>query len=220
MVEHDSTKQDDTLANVSSPVPDLVPLREQHAAVTRRAILQAARRLFAERGFAATPVKLVAERAGVAVQTVYATFGSKAGILTGLVDLLDEQAGVMPLVDELRQTEDPREMLRLNARLRRQIRERCGDIVAMLRAGAGVDERIASVWAEGMRRRHGGLSMVVEKLDSQGALADDLDPKRAADIAAALVTDDICDVLVEQRGWSFDAYEDWLAETLAGMLLR
>lgn len=44
--------------------------------------------------------------------------------------------------------------------------------------------------------------------------------RRAIDIAAALVTDDVCDVLVEQRGWSFDDYEEWLADTLARLLLR
>ena len=204
----------------SSLPPGVVPLREQRGAVTRRAILAAARELFAERGFGGTPVKLLAERAGVAVQTIYATFGSKAGVLTGIVDLVDEEAGVLELVGELKQTEDPREMLRLNARMRRQIRERCGDIVAMLRAGTGADERIAAVWAEGMRRRHGGLEMIVARLDAQGALREGLDPQQAADIAAALVTDDVCDVLVEQRGWNFDAYEDWLAETLALLLLR
>ena len=203
-----------------STTSGLVPLREQHAAVTRRAILTAARALFAERGFGATPVKLLAERAGVAVQTVYATFGSKAGVLAGLVDLVDEEAGVVPLIGELRQAEDPREMLRIHARVRRRIRERCGDVIAMLRAGAGVDERIAAVWEEGMRRRHGGLSAIAAKLESQGALAEGLDRKSAADIAAALVTDDVCDVLVGQRGWSFDEYEEWLAETLARLLLR
>ena len=63
---------------MSSSTSDVIPLREQHAAVTRRAILQAARELFAEQGFANTTVKVLAERAGVAVQTIYATFGSKA----------------------------------------------------------------------------------------------------------------------------------------------
>ena len=102
---------------MSSPTPDVIPLREQHAAVTRRAILQAARELFAEQGFANTTVKGLAERAGVAVQTIYATFGSKAGVVMGLVDLLDEEAGVEVIHADIQRTDDPREMLRLTARI-------------------------------------------------------------------------------------------------------
>jgi AcrR family transcriptional regulator len=195
-------------------------LRQQHGAVTRRAILQAARRLFADRGFANTTVRELAERAGVAVQTIYGTFGSKAGVLMGLVDLLDEEAGIEAVLVRIRDTEDPREVLRLTARICRQVRERCGDIVLMARQGASTDERIAAALAEGLARRNAGLEMIVRRLDSQGALREGLDPRVATDIAAALATDEICDVLVDQRHWSYDDYERWLADTLAQQLLR
>jgi AcrR family transcriptional regulator len=207
------------MSDAMSSSPPAQSLREQHEAVTRQAILRAAREAFAERGFQATSMKLLAERAGVAVQTIYSTFGSKAGVLTGLVDLVDREAGVLELAQEMRQANDPRRLLRLGARTRRQIRERCGDIIAMLRAGAGTDERIAAVWEEGLRRRHQGLTMTIDRLGEQGALRAGLDRRRAADVAAALVADDVCDVLVLQRGWSFDEYEDWLADTLALHLL-
>ncbi len=68
--------------------------REQMALQTRRDILQAARRLFAERGYGATSVKDIADQAGVAVQTIYARLGSKRGMLDRAVDLIDEEAGV------------------------------------------------------------------------------------------------------------------------------
>ena len=205
---------------MSSPTPDVIPLREQHAAVTRRAILQAARELFAEQGFANTTVKGLAERAGVAVQTIYATFGSKAGVVIGLVDLLDEEAGVEVIHAAIQRADDPREILRLTARILRQIRERCGDIVNMARQGASSDERLASTLAEGLRRRNAGLATITQTLDSQKALRDGLDPQTAADIAAALLSDEICDVLVDQRHWSYDRYERWLADALAQQLLH
>jgi hypothetical protein len=56
-------------------------LRAERAAVTRRRIAEAARGLFATRGYGATTLRQVAVAAGVAVQTVYAVFGSKANIL-------------------------------------------------------------------------------------------------------------------------------------------
>jgi AcrR family transcriptional regulator len=205
---------------MSSPTPDVIPLREQHAAVTRRAILQAARELFAEQGFANTTVKGLAERAGVAVQTIYATFGSKAGVAMGLVDLLDEEAGVEEIHADIQRTEDPPEMLRLTAHILRQIRERCGDIVNMARQGASTDERLASALAEGIRRRNAALATITRTLDSQKALRDGLNPQTAADIAAALLSDEICDVLVDQRHWSYDRYERWLGDALVQQLLH
>jgi AcrR family transcriptional regulator len=205
---------------MSSSTPDVIPLREQHAAVTRRAILQAARELFAEQGFTNTTVKTLAERAGVAVQTIYATFGSKAGVVMGLVDLLDEEAGVEVIHADIQRTEDPREMLRLTARIARQIRERCGDIVNMARQGASTDDQLASALGEGIRRRHAALATITQTLHSHKALRDGLDPQTAADIAAALLSDEICDVLVDQRHWSYDRYERWLADALAQQLLH
>jgi AcrR family transcriptional regulator len=205
---------------VSSPDADVIPLRAQHAAVTRRAILQAARELFAEQGFGNATVKGLAERAGVAVQTIYATFGSKAGVVIGLVDLLDEEAGVAAIYADIRRTEDPHEMLRHLARIRRQIRERAGDIVVMARQGAGTDERLAGALAEGIRRRNAGLETITRRLRSQKALRHGLDAETATDIAAALVSDEVCDVLVDQRHWSYDRYERWLADALAQQLLR
>jgi AcrR family transcriptional regulator len=220
MVEYHSMNQN---TSPDSPiVPDAAPasLREQHHAVTRQAILRAARVLFAERGFARSSVKAIAERAGVAIQTIYATFGSKAGVAMALVDLVDQEAGVLELAQQLAQLDDPRALVRTYARLRRQIRERSGDLIRTLRQGAALEPEMAEVWGEGMRRRHAGLERMTARLDAQQALKEGLSPARAAAVAAALVTDDACDVLVEQRGWTFDEYEAWLGDTLATLLLK
>lgn len=199
--------------------PGVVRLRDQRAAVTRRTILQAARVLFSERGYASTSVKLLAQHAGVAVQTIYDTFGSKAGVLAGMPDLIDEEAEVHEIVVALQASRDARESLALFARIRRQIRERCGDIMATLRSGAAVDHQISEILGEGMRRRRFGLERLMEGLASSGDLKPGLEAGRAADIASALVADEVCDVLVDQQGWSFDEYESWLAEALTTLLL-
>lgn len=217
MIERDSSTEAAGSANPDRPPS--VPLRDQHGAVTKRVILRAARARFAANGYAGTSVKEIADEAGVAVQTLYSAFGSKGGVVLGLADLIDEEAGVHPLFREIVSVADPREALPLFARIRRQIREHCGDIVSMMRAGAKVDADVEAAWADGLRRRHAGISRVVERLAQSGALKDGIDAAHAADVIAAVVADEVCDVLVDQRGWSFDDYESWLADTLPSLTL-
>ena len=200
--------------------PGVVRLQDQQRALTRRAILQAARALFSTQGYAATSVRALAAEAGVSVQTIYDTFGSKAGVLGGMPDLIDEEAEVHEIVAALQASRDARESLGLFVRLRRRIRERCGDIMATLRSGASVDPQVAAALAEGMRRRRFGLERMMEGLAAGGALKPELTAPRAADMASALVCDEVCDVLVEQQGWSFDEYESWLTDALVTLLLK
>ncbi|RSM87036.1 TetR/AcrR family transcriptional regulator [Kibdelosporangium aridum] len=196
-------------------LPGVVRLREQREALTKHTILRAARELFAERGYANTPVRLLAQRAGVALQTVYATYGSKAGVLAGMPDLLDHEAGVVDLFASRDSIDDPVELVGLLAKIARQIRERGGDIIKIMKSGAAVGG--AEILAEGHRRRRLGVLSILERVETLGALG--LPHDRAADIAVALMTDEVCDVLVDQGGWSYQEYEDWLKATLAKQLL-
>jgi AcrR family transcriptional regulator len=200
-------------------LPGVVRLREQREALTRQTILTAARELFAERGYAATPVRELARRAGVATQTIYATYGSKAGVLAGLPDLVDQESGVIELFEARHGTTDPAELLGLVAAITRRIRERCGDVIKVLRSGAAVDADIAATRAEGHRRRHLGTRLVIERVHAGGALAGHLTPERATEIAVALNTDDVCDALVDEAGWSYDEYQDWLTSSMVTLLL-
>jgi hypothetical protein len=135
-------------------------------------------------------------------------------------DLIDEEAEVHELVAEIESARPGEEVLALYARLRRQIRERCGDMINLLRSGACVETEIAAAMAEGVRRRRYGLERITQRLAESGALKDGLSPSRAADIASALVCDEVCDVLVTQCSWAFDDYERWVRESLATSLLR
>ncbi|GHE72858.1 TetR/AcrR family transcriptional regulator [Streptomyces capitiformicae] len=196
-------------------LPGIVRLRDRREALTLRAILTAARRLFAEHGYARTPIRSIAQEAGVAPQTIYTHFGSKAGVLTGLVDLMDEEAGLPDLMAEAAEMTDPVELLGLLARASSQVRERCGDIVTMLSSGAAVAPEIAATQAEGARRNRLGIEMVIERVRSTGH---GVDPK-AVDIAVALLSTGIHDSLVVDSGWSHEDYEAWLRRTLVAAVL-
>jgi AcrR family transcriptional regulator len=196
-------------------LPGVVRLRDRREALTLHTILSAARTLFAENGYARTPIRTIAKEAGIAPQTIYAHFGSKAGVLAGLVDLMDEEAGLPDLMAEAAELTDPVELLGLLAKASRQVRERCGDIVAMLRSGAAVDPEIAATQAEGARRNRLGVEMVIERIRGMGH---SLDP-RATDIAVALMSAGVHDSLVVDSGWSSEDYEAWLTRTLMFALL-
>ncbi|MGW5702676.1 TetR/AcrR family transcriptional regulator [Amycolatopsis japonica] len=201
---------------MSADLPGIVRLRDRREALTLRTILTAARGLFAERGYARTPIRVIAQAAGVSPQTIYAHFGSKAGVLGGLVDLLDDEAGIPDLVAEAQRTDDPVALLGLLATVARQVRERCGDIVAMLSSGAAVDPDIAATQAEGARRNRLGVEMVMDRVRKSGRA---LVP-RATDIAVALMSADVHTSLVAEAGWTHDDYEAWLKDTLVASLLR
>src|SRR5262245_10437693 len=63
------------------------PLRAAQAEQTRRRVLEAARRLFVQHGYAGTTVAAVADAAGVAPETIYLSLGGKRGLLEGVMDI-------------------------------------------------------------------------------------------------------------------------------------
>jgi AcrR family transcriptional regulator len=205
------------MASTSSSKPSL---RARHAEVTRSAILDAARRLFAQQGYAATAVRPIAEEAGVAVQTLYSTFGSKQGLLLALVDTVRAQAQSQELGARMDHTDDPRELIGLAARIRRQVMELGGDIVATFREGAAGDPEVRAVYEVGQGRTREGVGRLCSRLEAVGALRQGLTHKRAVDQVVAMFSAEIYEELTgPHSGWTPDEYERWLAERLSEILL-
>jgi AcrR family transcriptional regulator len=193
-------------------------LRERHAALTRSVILDVARRRFAEAGYAATAVRPIAEEAGVALQTLYTTFGSKQGLLLALVDTVREQTGGRETWGQIERSDDPIEVVGLAAGIRRRILELCADIVITFREGAAGDADVAAAYEEGRRRSREGILHVCRRLEALEALRPGLAPERAADQVAALFAAEVYEELTG-AGWSPDEYEEWLGVRLREMLL-
>jgi AcrR family transcriptional regulator len=114
-------------------------LRERRAQLTRDEILGAARRLFAERGYARTSVRDIAKAAGVSAQTVYDSVGSKQALVSSLNDLIDAEAGIAAIARAAAESADPGEVAATNARITRSILEHCGDIIHALVTGAAAE---------------------------------------------------------------------------------
>jgi len=197
---------------------DALSLRERRARLTRDEILQSARRLFAERGYARTSVRDIARAAGVSAQTVYDSVGSKQALVARLNDLIDSEAGIAAIARAAAESADPREVAATQARVARSILEHCGDIVHALVTGAAAEPELAAVLEEGQRRHLEGARMVVGLLQRHEALRTEVeDPVESL---AALADVRVALVLRESYGWSLDRIESWIADASRALLLR
>ena len=201
------------------------PRRREQAAATRQAILEAAERLFAKRGYVGTSVAEIADEARVALKTVYAVFGTKAEVLRALWNLRmrgDEELVPMakrPWYREIVDEPDPQRRLALVAHNSRIVRERTAHVTEIVRQAVPADDQIAALWERFQREFYElGVRGIVETLERDGVLSADL--TTAADIGWTLTHPDLYQLLVRQRGWSPEAYERWLAETLCAQLIK
>jgi AcrR family transcriptional regulator len=207
-------------SKVMNAVDDRPPSRrERQAQQTRDEILHAARRLFAERGYARTTVRDIAEAAGVSVQTVYDSVGSKQALVARLNDIIDAEAGIPAIAGAAAGSSDSLEVVATNAKITRSILENCGDVIHALVTGAAAEPELEAVLAEGQRRHLQGAAMVVGRLEALDALAGSVGRKAAVDTLAAVSDIRLALVLRESYGWSFDRIEDWIANTSRTLLL-
>jgi AcrR family transcriptional regulator len=194
------------------------PKRRQQAAATRARLLASARRLFAERGYVATTIEAIAGDAGLAVQTVYAVYGSKRAMLFALLDEGDAAADVSGLLAQLHSTADPGQQLRsivaFNIRLYAQV----ADLLEIVHAAGNADPDVASVDREGTERRRAGQAALVQGWASRGALKPGMTASEAADILWGLTSPNLYRLFVVERRWPGLRYEEWLYTTLEWLL--
>ncbi len=202
------------------------PRRQQQAEETRRAILEAARRLFAAQGYAATTLPAIGRDAGVSAPTVTAAFGTKLAILDALirVEVRGDEAptplAARPLWQEMLREPDPCRQLILNAANLRHIHERTTDIFEIVRGAASAEPEIAALRRSLNAQRLEDKRLLAQSLASKQALRPGLTVAQATDLLWAMGSADVYRMLVVDRGWSAEQYEQWLATSLAHSLLR
>jgi AcrR family transcriptional regulator len=201
------------------------PRRREQAEATRQAILNAAERLFLRDGYAATPVPAVAAEASVALKTVYVVFTTKSGLLHELWNVRLGDAEPVPVVDrpwyrDLLAEPDPRRLLRRFAAQSRQVKQRAGALMTVIRNGAATDPAVADLWRLIQDEFHAVLRPIATRLSADGVLADHLTAATASDLLWTLNHPDVWQLLCVERGWTADAYEDWLGRSFESQLLR
>jgi AcrR family transcriptional regulator len=200
--------------------------RQTRTRLTRSEVVDAARVLFLERGYAATTMEAISEASDTPPATVYRLFSSKLGVLTALLDLAavgDDEAiamGDRAHVRALLEDRDPARQLRGFARLTREVMARLAPVQQILISAAGSDAEAAALLAEHTRQRQEGQGRVAHALAQSAALRPGLDERGAADLTHALMSPEVYRLLVGDRHWDVARYEQWLADTLICQLLR
>jgi len=199
--------------------------RRAQARETRRQITEAARQLFGERGYAGATIEAIATEAGVAPETVYATFGNKRSILAHLMDVTlvgdDEPVPLLerPGPQATRQEPNAPQQMQMFAGQMRDIMTRMAPLFDILRTAAKTEPDIAALREELLAQRRQGMGVFVEVVQANTPLRDGLSAEAAADIVFALSSGELFSVLTADRGWPGDQYEAWLADTLGRLLL-
>lgn len=198
------------------------PRREEQARQTRRAILDAAAKLFVDPGYAATPLTAVAAEAGVAVQTVYAVFGSKRQLLSDLVDVTlvgdDERMAMAErsFVTDIRGLVGLRTKLTRYARHLAETHARQVHVILALASAATADADAAAIWRKNIEDRRRGMAMFAADLAATGEVQ--VSQERAADVLWLAQDVRNYDWLVRERGWPVERFERWFVDGVAAVL--
>lgn len=192
---------------------------------TRAAVIAAARTLFAERGYSATTIGAISEASDTPQPTIYRLFGSKLGIAKAVVDVSiagdDEEVAMAdrPQVRELLADPDPRGRLSGFAALLSDVMARTAPVHRLLADAARSDHDAAELLADIARQRQEGQRRVARSLARSGALRAGLRERDAADIIHALASPEVYGLLVLDRGWTGERYQQWMAAILSEQLL-
>ena len=192
---------------------------------TRVAVVEAARTLFLERGYAATTIEAISDLSDTPQATVYRLFSSKLGILKAVLDVSiagDDEAIAMadrPHVRALVSDPDAKNKLTGFATLLRELMARTAPVHRILVDAARSDKAAASLLDEIARQRQDGQHRITRSLARSGALRPELRERDAADIIHALASPEVYGLLVSDRGWSGERYERWLTSILTDQLL-
>src|SRR6266568_341567 len=197
--------------------------RRQAAARTRTAILDAALQLFAGQGYAATPMTAIAEQAGVALDTVYASVGRKPELARLLIETAISgssqavPAGERGYVQAIRAAPDAETKIAIYASAMRMIAGRLAPVLGILQQAAPAEPELAALSREISERRAANMHLFVTGLAEVATLR--VDPGEAADIVWATNAPELYQLLVYQRGWTPERYEHFLADTWRRLLL-
>jgi AcrR family transcriptional regulator len=192
--------------------------RQAQARETRWSILAAALELFVAAGYAATSIQAIAERAGVAVQTVYAVFGTKRELLRQLIEATitgdDEPLPISerPDAQSVATEPDARRRVELDATLSRAIIERIAPIVRVAEEAAASDPELAAMMEAVKAARRHEMIAATEILAGPDSLR--VNPEEAAATLYVLYSPQVANMLMGDYNWSPQRYEAWLARMI------
>jgi AcrR family transcriptional regulator len=163
-------------------------------------------------------MEAIAQEAGVAVPTVYANFRSKTGVVAEILDSARFGENYQQAVREAMAEKRPLERLKYAPRVARRIYESESSVRDLLRGAGVVAPALARQDEERECTRYEMQRHLIEGLAAGKKLQGGLSVSRARDILWALTSRDFYRMLVRERGWTPQEYEDWLGKALPELL--
>ena len=191
--------------------------RQRQAEATKQQITQAARGLFAERGYVATTISAISEEADIPVPTIYSALGTKANILARITETWMTEARTVSIANASPRETDPSKQLEMLAELNRRQLEVGYDVIGIYQEAARSDVQMTETLRNILAAREREIRKLVKSI--AGRLKPGLTIDSALDITLALTLPEIYQTLVAERGWSGQRYERWLAVALVDQLL-
>jgi AcrR family transcriptional regulator len=199
--------------------------RAEQARATRRRIVDAAAEQFVAHGYGATLLDQVAERAGVAVQTVYFHFGNKRTLLKEALDVAavgdDDPVPLLEraVVREIQAETDPRRIIERWLEMGRVILDRVVPLMRVVRGATSTDAEVMAQWRTSLEQTRAAHGHLIGLLQARGALRPGLDAERARDIAFVVGGVETFMQYTDICGWSADEWQAHTAAVLADALL-
>jgi AcrR family transcriptional regulator len=197
--------------------------RREAAEVTRRVVLDAAKKLFERDGYVATSIQAIAKEADVAAKTIYLIFGGKVGLLRAVwANRLAPGEEQIPVLDrswygQVLHQDDPRRKLRLVVEHSVSVKSRSAALLEVI-FRASADDEVRALWNEIDAKLHHVAVGVVKQLSAARALRRGVSTRQAADVLWALNHPTLWQLLVVRRGWTARDYAVWLERALAAEL--
>ncbi|WP_410816379.1 TetR/AcrR family transcriptional regulator [Micromonospora sp. 050-3] len=198
--------------------------RAERSRRTREKVVEAARELFLAQGYGATSLQEVADRAGVAVQTVYFVFRNKRTLFKDVVDTSiagdTEPVATMDREWFRAACAEPTAAGQLRAHVHgtREILGRVAPIMPLIAAAAATDPEIAVQWPDGPDPRYTVHHAAAEALVGKPDIRPGLSTEMAADVLFGLLSPQLYLIFVRDRAWSADTWEEWARTALTSQL--
>lgn len=200
--------------------------RQAQANETRRHILEAARKLFIERGYAGATAEAIAAEAGVAAQTIYAIFKNKKRILVSLMNVspttgvedhtpMSDRANVQAVAQE----RDQRRQLQMFAEVVASNLDQVAAVFEVMTEAAKIEPDFERMIQKLNKQRLEHMSFAVQDIAVNGPFRNNMDEAYARDTIWTLTSGEVFLLLTRDRGWSKEKYAEWLADMLVRTLL-
>ena len=200
--------------------------RQAQAQETRRHILEAARKLFMERGYAGATAEAIAAEAGVSAQTIYAIFKNKKKILVSLMNVspttgvedhtpMVERANVQAVSEE----HDQHRQLQMFAEVVAKNLNQVAVISEIMTEAAKVEPDFDRILQKLNKQRLEHMAFAVQQIAANGPFRENADGDYARETVWTLTSPEVFLLLTRDRGWSKERYAAWLADMLIRGLL-